>query len=190
MNRGKKALVIGGAAIGFLLLLGGVANAADVIPGDDDDDDDEPDDEPIDVIPGQLACPPGQVRVNGVCVVPPPPPNPINCNYVGCGPSFNWVLRDRYPNERAFGLALQQLGYVINPAAGNFSIVSGHSLATVRQFQRDYNVARLAQTVQDPPPQGLATDGLVGNNTIRAIANAQQWVTTLALPWMDIVALG
>ena len=184
--RAKKALTIAAVAGGALLLLGGVANAAD--PEDDeDDDDDEEDPDPIVV---ELACPPGQVRVNGVCVVPPPAPNPINCNYVGCGPAFNWTMRDRYPNERSFGLALQQLGYIINPAAGNFSIVSPQSRAIVRQFQRDYNVARLAQTVQEPAPQGLATDGLVGNNTIRAIANAQQWVTTLAVPWLDIVALG
>ena len=184
--RAKKTLTIAAVAGGVLLLLGGVANAADTDDDDDDDDDDDEVDPPIII----EACPAGQVRVNGVCVVPPPPPNPINCNYVGCGPAFNWTMRDRYPNERSFGLALQQLGYVINPAAASFSIVSPHSRTIVRQFQRDYNVARLAQTVQEPAPQGLATDGLVGNNTIRAIANAQQWVITLAVAWPDIVALG
>lgn len=187
MTRGKKALVIGGVAIAALLLLGGVANAADTDDDDDDDDDGDDDDEPVIV---DLACPPGQVKVNGVCVVPPPPPNPINCNYVGCGPAFNWTQRERYPNERAFGVALNFLSYVINPGAANFSIVTPTSRAIVRQFQRDYNVARLAQTVMSPPPQGLSTDGLVGNNTIRALTNAQDWVVKLGLQWPDIVALG
>jgi hypothetical protein len=187
--KARKALTIGAVSVGVLLLLTGVANAADVIPGDDDDDDDDDLPVPPVIVDPIPACPPGQVLVQGQCVVPPPAPNPINCNYVGCGPSFNWNMRDLFPNERAFGLALQQLGYIINPATATFSIVSPSSRAIVRQFQRDYNVARTAQTVE-PTPSGLATDGLIGNLTIAAIRKAQQWVQTLALPWMDIVALG
>lgn len=185
----KKVLTIGGVAAGVLLLLGGVANAADddTQPDDDDDDDENPD---VVIVDPPVICPPGQFNVNGVCVTPPPPPPANVCNYVGC-PGFVWAQQGVFPNERAFGLRLQQLGYVINPAAANFSMISGYSMSIVRQFQRDYNVARLAQTVEEPPPPSIATDGLVGNaQTIPALIRAWQWVNTLGVPWMDIVALG
>jgi hypothetical protein len=73
MTRGKKALLYGGAAVAALLLFGGIANAADDEQPDDDDDDDDDTPDPLDPIvidPNSVPCPPGQVRVQGVCVVP------------------------------------------------------------------------------------------------------------------------
>lgn len=187
MKRGTKIALTVGVLAALGLAFAGAANADDLQPDDDDDDDDGADDAII--VDPPVFCPPGQINVDGVCVTPPPPPDPKLCNYVGCGPSYNWIRKDRFPNERAFGLALQQLGYIINPGLANFSIVSDYSRSIVRQFQRDYNVARLAQTVE-PTPNGLATDGLIGTNTINAIIKAQNWVNVLGLAWADIVALG
>ena len=105
-------------------------------------------------------------------------------------PTPFWPRRDRFPNERSFGLALQQLGYVINPAAGDFSIVSTSSRNVVRQFQRDYNKAAGAQTVDaNPAPSQLAADGLIGAQTINGLLNAQRWIVTLNVTWADLVAL-
>lgn len=192
MKRGTKIALTVGVLAALGLAFAGAANADDLQPDDDDDDDGEDPLIPgVVVDPNSLPCPPGQVRVNGVCVVPPPPPDKKLCNYVGCGPAFNWSHKDRFPNERSFGQALEQIGYIFSPhwGAASWSIISAQSMGVVRQFQRDYNVARLAQTVE-PTPNGLATDGLVGNNTINAIIKAQNWVNVLGLSWADIVALG
>jgi hypothetical protein len=167
------------AILGGLFLFGGKAKAA--IDGDDDDDDgDLPDlgniDDPVIFVPAEPTEP------------PPPPPDPKKKNYVGSG--YAWPSKARFPNERSFGLFLQQLGYVTNPGDPAWSVISGDFMKIVRQFQRDFNVARLAQTVTEPQPGSLSTDGLIGKNTIAAMLLAEKWVQTLGVSWFDLVALG
>lgn len=173
MSRGAKiGLGVGVVALA-LLALGGAAIADDVVDDDDDDDDDDVDDDDDDDIPDEP---------------PPPPADPKKNNYVGA-PGYSWPHKDRFPNERSFGLFLQQLGYNTNPGLADWSPISAATMVVVRQFQRDYNVARLAQTVDEPAPKSLSTDGLIGKNTIGAMLNAERWIIALAIPWQDLVAL-
>jgi hypothetical protein len=115
------------------------------------------------------------------------PPKPKLCNYIGCGPNFHWQHMDVFPTEASVAVALQKLGYVI---ASNYPLTSTASRIVVRQFQRDYNKARLAQTVDAPPPPSLTTDGWVGNHTIDALIRADRWTKVLNQLWFNIVALG
>lgn len=174
----RTATVVALVALG-VLAFGALANADDDVP--DEPPDDEPDEPPpIIVDPWEP---------------PPPAPNPLVCNYVGCAelnppgaPDYNWPRKDMFPNYRSFGIALEALGYVQQPppASAEWSVVSASFMTEVRDFQRDYNLVRQVQTVDDEPP-AIDEDGLIGNRTIAAIVNAQRWVQTLGLSWSQLV---
>lgn len=183
----KGAAVVGGLALALIAV--GAANASDdVDDGGDDDGGDDNDD--LIIVDPPVLCPPGQVLINGVCVVPPPAPNPINCNYLGCGAAFDGPQAALGNTAITVGIRLQQLGYPLNPAAGNFTLISAYAMSVVREFQRDYNAVR-AGGGYDPISNNpkLDTDGLTGVRTIAAINRARQAVITLATSWKDIVGL-
>lgn len=171
----------------------GLAGASAAAADDDGDDDDDPDvgpPAPDPEIPDLPEDPDPPVEP------PPPAPDPQKKNYVGSG--YVWPHQEVFPPQgagfsganccRIFGLELEKLGYPTNAAAADWNVISAKFMSVVREFQRDYNVARQAQTV-DPVPKALATDGLIGTNTIDGIINAKRWVLSLALTWEDIVGL-
>lgn len=186
----KLAALAALAALGFA----GFAAAASDDTDPDPDPDPTPDPTPD---PNATPCSPGFHRVPGpvingaptsMCVPdepPPPPPDPKKKNYVGSG--YDWPYRDRFPTEFSIASALNLLGYPVNPLA---SAISAATMFAVREFQRDYNDAAKAQTVDEPAvPASLSTDGLIGKNTLAAIINAQRWTNILNVDWLDIVAL-
>lgn len=131
-------------------------------------------------------------------VEPPPtlPPGNVK-NYVGSGWQWSGALKQAFPQPVSIGMALFGLGYPVNfandgdtPSTQPFNMISAHNMTIVREFQRDYNVAAKAQTVDaSPSPASLDDDGLVANLTMRAILNAQRWARELGLQWADVVAL-
>jgi len=193
-NKQKAGIGIG---VGALLLLGaaGAANADDTPTDDDDGGGDLPP-------PPPGPCPPGQVRIGDVCVVPPPPPDPKKCNYSGCGPQFD----NNHPSPVTLAIRLQQLGYPINPTAPGWSQIQATSMAIWREFQEDYNHVRAGNGLAGPAAlraaagapaalaaikagPKLATDGLVGNNTIAALNRATALVPAINLSWDNCVRL-
>lgn len=194
LTRNQK-IGIGVAVAGAVALIGFSANASDTPSGPPTGECPEgfirqPDPNH----PGQFICvrgpdiePPDNDLPDVDDIDDPLPPPPPQCNYSGCGPQFN----NGHAAPAYYALRIQQLGYPINvpPIAANGSTIAVNpARAIIREFQRDYNAARTAQTVQPTPPK-LGEDGLVGNATIAAIENAHKWVQTLNLPWVDIVEL-
>lgn len=182
MNRNAK-IALGALALG----LGGLALSRKASAGDGRF--------PIDPPVGPGGEQPTE-PVNPGFVEPPPAKPPANVkNYVGSG--YNWPDRARYPQPVHIGIALQRLGYPVSfadngdtPHTRPFNMISTQNMIVVREFQRDYNAAAKAQTVDDPAkPGALDDDGLVGKNTLAAITNAERWVSVLGLPWSSIVAL-
>lgn len=115
------------------------------------------------------------------------PPDKV-LNYVGA-PGYLWPHRDVFPNERAFGLALQNLGYDTGVNEAAFSVHSPKIRAVVREFQRHYNIVRKTNWDFIPPgTEGVGSpDGLIGVKTIVALMNAAAWVQAANLPWPDLV---
>jgi hypothetical protein len=193
----KKIALLGLLGLGLGAAAFGAAKAAD----DDDGDDDGGDDVPPEVCPPgfhAVILPNAQGIPQQTCVPdaepddpPPPPPGPGHAkNYVGSG--YNWPHKNDFPMEASFGAQLLVFGYpaaAVNPAMPGWSVISGPMMSAVREFQRDYNAARLAQTVDVPAPKKLDTDGLIGANTINGLLNAKRWQQVLNLPWIDIVGL-
>lgn len=107
-------------------------------------------------------------------------------NFVGA-PGYVWPFPNEFPSAIAFGLRLQQFGYIINPAAPNWSIVSPGSRSIVRDFQRDYNDVRTELGISPTPP-AVANDGLIGARTINALRVAREWSLFLGQGWPDVVA--
>lgn len=179
MNKKKTALIAGAVGLG-LLALSRRASASDgrldppVGPGGEE--------------PGRIHPP----------VEPPPPPPPANVsNYVGSGWTWSAALRQTFPNATSIGNALVELGYPVSfanngdtPATRPFNMISTHNMTIVREFQRDYNDVAQAQQLDTPAvPASLDDDGLVGNNTLRALINAKRWIDTFGATWADVVAL-
>lgn len=114
-------------------------------------------------------------------------------NYVGA-PGYEWPHKDRFPNQVAFGLLLQQLGYDPGDLASpTFSITASQGLNAVAGFQRDYNIVRQNKLAWDFVPAGTkstgAIDGLLGPKTIEALLNAEQWQQAANLSWAELVDL-
>ena len=111
-------------------------------------------------------------------------------NYVGA-PGYVWPHQDRFPNERAIGLALQNLGYDSGVNAANFSMLSAQAMSAAKGFQRDYNIVR--QTHWDFIPEGTSSvgqpDGLVADKTIEALINAEAWILAANLSWADLLGV-
>jgi hypothetical protein len=204
MSNKKKAVIAGGVALLALLGFSGAANADDLLP-DDDLPPPPPDDDDVIIVDPPLLCPPGQVNVGGVCVTPPPPPPANVCNYLGCGQVFDAPKAAQGITPITTGVFLQQLGYPLNPAANGFSLISGYSMAVVREFQRDYNAVRSSNGLAGPAAaagataqqrlqaikaaSSLDTDGLVGNMTLAAINRARSLRDAIGLSWEAIVNL-
>jgi peptidoglycan hydrolase-like protein with peptidoglycan-binding domain len=112
-------------------------------------------------------------------------------NYVGA-PGYVWPHKDRFPNQQAIGLALQNLGYDSGVNAAGWTILSAKAMSAVKGFQRDYNIVR--QTDWDFIPVGTQSvgppDGLVGDKTIEALINAQAWILAANLSWADLLDVG
>lgn len=178
----KKALAVGGGLGLLLLLAAGKAKA-----------DDKPDPGPD----GPTDPPEGPTDGPTEPVEPPPViPQGHASNYVGSGWSWSGALRQAFPAPVHIGIALQALGYPIDYTPGPngntapFNMISQSNMTSVREFQRDYNVAAQAQTVdENPNPAQLDDDALVANQTMRALLNAKRWTEVLGLGWADIVAL-
>ena len=186
MKKGQKVAI----GVGGLLALLAAAAAARAATDDTPDIPTEPDDPIGPIFP--------VTPVDPVEPVEPPPviPQGQASNYVGSGWSWSGALRQAFPAAVHIGNALARLGYPINYTPGPnantspFNMISQANMTSVREFQRDYNVAVLAQTVDDNPnPAQLDDDALVANQTMRAILNAERWVDVLGVSWSDIVSL-
>ncbi len=92
----------------------------------------------------------------------------INYNYV---PHLStWPHMDRYGNEHAFGIQLQQWGYDPGPIHTNeqWAIIDAQPIEAVRNFQLEYNLVRQIELPAPMPGPPLVEDGLIGASTATA----------------------
>lgn len=117
-----------------------------------------------------------------------PLPGPEFRNYVGAD-GYLWPYHERFPNERAFGLALQNLGYDSGVNAGTFTILSPQAMSAVKGFQRDYNLVRQTKwEFIEPGTQSVGQpDGFLGDKTIEALLDAEAWIAASNLSWADLL---
>jgi hypothetical protein len=105
--------------------------------------------------------------------------------YVG-SPGFNeWPRMDLFPDESAFGDALERLGYDAGDwMSDGYSVLGEPVLTAVREFQRDWNLYRTK--IQVPWAPQLTTDGRLGRSTIKALAGVMELVEG-GLDWPNTI---
>lgn len=107
--------------------------------------------------------------------------------YVGTG--WKWPRSDVFPDEMSFGHSLNTLGYGAAVGMPGWEPTSKETMATVLQFQQDYNTVfeaakRLGLQIG---PKPLVLDGLIGKDTVNALVYAVN-NNNLKGPWIETVS--
>lgn len=113
--------------------------------------------------------------------------------YVGDPKGYNnWPRMDMFPDQSAFGDALEQIGYNVgNWQAPTYQVINQPTYGSIGQFQRDWNIYR--KNIASPWAPQLDADSLLGANTIRALAGVMEAVNLGALEggsgvdWQDTI---
>lgn len=166
---------------------------------------------------GSKALPPAKPTPGGDTPGPTPqaPDAPAGAGpgagYVGQPGGWDWrsvplvgggTAGQRFPTEPSIGTALNGLGYATQVGLPGWSMVRWYAMKVVDRFQRDFNAIRtyaLNQGQDFPLPalvpdaidlgQGRGVGGLMGANTIRALAYAQNLVgDNPGQSWLDLLA--
>jgi hypothetical protein len=207
LTRNQK---IAAAAVAGLAVLG-FAAAAKADDGTDDGGGDDPEPCPfgfhrVPTVNGGSVCVPDIVvpSDDGGGGDVPFPPLPNVCNYSGCGQPFDTT----HSHPSVYAIRFQELGYPMPvPAisANGSMIAVDPARSSIREFQRDFNAVKASNAINGPAAlagvaatsalanlkasPNLSTDGLNGNNTIKAVTLAQALRNTVGLSWEAIVNL-
>jgi hypothetical protein len=102
----------------------------------------------------------------------------------------NYPHKERFGNERAFGLILRQWGFNVGDIeAADWTIIHAQGINGVRSFQHQYNLVRRLEGLDPIPTDELEEDGLIGPMTAEAIWRAEQWTINMNVPWHGLVEL-
>lgn len=133
-----------------------------------------------------------------ITVMPPKPPPPKGAPFVGSGWT-DWPHKDQFPDEKSFGQSLELLDY--NPGSWSspeWTILDEQALDAVTAFQMDFNIlmafrrhmrAQGQEFEPGSPPvrPDLASDSLLGQKTITALADAFVYERVAGMKWDQIV---
>lgn len=116
------------------------------------------------------------------------------CNYLGCGPSYQWPHMDRFPNRLSIGQRLAEMGYTTDWAGNpNGWMVTQQGKNAIAGFQSEYNIVRKNAPGWDfipaNAPSAGSADGFAGDATINALYNADKWLLLANMTWPDMVDL-
>lgn len=97
-----------------------------------------------------------------------------HANYVGSG--WDWPKKWKYPDEKSFGKALENLGYGdFDWTADDFTVLHAAVMQAVKEFQADWNYVKKHSDSLSGGPKSVDVDGLIGTHTIDALEYAEDY---------------